>query len=73
MAQAVKLGANASLIRTGALYHDIGKMVNPAFFTENQAPGMNPHAGLPFDESARINNHVKDGVKIAQRKYKLNR
>ena len=63
VAAAVKLGANASLIRTGALYHDIGKMVNPAFFTENQAPGMNPHAGLPFDESARIIiNHVKDGV-----------
>ena len=68
MAAAIKLGANASLIRTGALYHDIGKMVNPAFFTENQAPGMNPHAGLPFDESARIIiNHVKDGVKIAQK------
>ncbi|MBF6597691.1 MAG: HDIG domain-containing protein [Fermentimonas sp.] len=68
MAAAVKLGANASLIRTGALYHDIGKMVNPAFFTENQAPGMNPHAGLPFEESARIIiNHVKDGVKIAQK------
>lgn len=68
VAAAVKLGANASLIRTGALYHDIGKMVNPAFFTENQAPGMNPHAGLPFDESARIIiNHVKDGVKIAQK------
>ncbi len=68
MAAAAKLGANASLIRTGALYHDIGKMMNPAFFTENQTPGMNPHAGLPFEESARIIiNHVKDGVKIAQR------
>lgn len=68
MAAAAKLGANASLIRTGALYHDIGKMVNPAFFTENQTPGMNPHAGLPFEESARIIiNHVKDGVKIAQK------
>jgi putative nucleotidyltransferase with HDIG domain len=68
MAAAVKLGANASLIRTGALYHDIGKMMNPAFFTENQAPGMNPHAGLPYEESARIIiNHVKDGVKIAQK------
>ncbi len=68
MAAAVKLGANASLIRTGALYHDIGKMANPAFFTENQAPGMNPHAGLPFEESARIIiNHVKDGLKIAQK------
>jgi hypothetical protein len=68
MAAASRLGANASLIRTGALYHDIGKMVNPAFFTENQTPGMNPHAGLPFEESARIIiNHVKDGVKIAQK------
>ncbi len=68
MAAASKLGANGSLIRTGALYHDIGKMVNPAFFTENQPPGMNPHAGLPFEESARIIiNHVKDGVKIAQK------
>jgi putative nucleotidyltransferase with HDIG domain len=68
MAAASKLGANASLIRTGALYHDIGKMVNPAFFTENQPPGMNPHTGLPFEESARIIiNHVKDGVKIAQK------
>ncbi len=68
MAAAAKLGANASLIRTGALYHDIGKMVNPAFFTENQVPSMNPHSGLPCDESARIIiNHVKDGVKIAQK------
>ncbi|HBG79776.1 MAG TPA: hydrolase, partial [Porphyromonadaceae bacterium] len=68
MAAAVKIGANASLIRTGALYHDIGKMMNPAFFTENQSPGMNPHAGLPFEESARIIiNHVRDGVKIAQK------
>ena len=68
MAAATKLGANASLIRTGALYHDIGKMANPAFFTENQVPGMSPHAGLPFEESARIIiNHVKDGLKIAQK------
>lgn len=68
MAAAVKLGANAALIRTGALYHDIGKMENPAFFTENQVAGMNPHAGLPFEESARIIiNHVKDGVKMAQK------
>lgn len=68
MAAAAKLGANASLIRTGALYHDIGKMVNPPFFTENQMAGMNPHAGLPFEESARIIiNHVKDGQKIAQK------
>lgn len=68
MEAAEKIGANSSLIRTGALYHDIGKMVNPAFFTENQTPGMNPHEGLPFEESARIIiNHVRDGVKIAQK------
>ena len=68
MDAAAKVGANASLIRTGALYHDIGKMVNPAFFTENQTPGMNPHEGLPFEESARIiTNHVRDGVRIAQK------
>ncbi len=68
MEAAAKIGANASLVRTGALYHDIGKMVNPAFFTENQTPSMNPHAGLPFEESARIIiNHVRDGVKIAQK------
>jgi putative nucleotidyltransferase with HDIG domain len=66
-AAASKIGANASLVRTGALYHDIGKMVNPAFFTENQGSGINPHAGLPFEESARIIiNHVKEGVKIAK-------
>lgn len=68
MAAAEKIGANSSLIRTGALYHDIGKMVNTAFFTENQTPEMNPHEGLPFEESARIIiNHVRDGVKIAQK------
>ncbi len=68
MEAAEKIGANSSLIRTGALYHDIGKMVNPAFFTENQTPGMNPHEGLPFEESARIIiNHVRDGVKIAHK------
>lgn len=71
VAGALKIGANASLIRTGALYHDIGKMKNPAFFTENQMPGMNPHEGLPFEESARIIiNHVKDGVEMAT-KYGL--
>lgn len=65
-AGALKIGANATLIRTGALYHDVGKIKNPAFFTENQTPGMNPHVGLPFEESARIIiNHVKDGVEIA--------
>ncbi len=70
-AVALKIGANAPLVRTGALYHDIGKMSNPVFFTENQAPGMNPHAGLSYKESAQIIiSHVEEGVKIAQ-KYNL--
>lgn len=70
-AVALRIGANAQLVRTGALYHDIGKMTNPIFFTENQAPGMNPHVGLSYKESARIIiNHVEEGVKIAH-KYNL--
>jgi putative nucleotidyltransferase with HDIG domain len=70
-AAAVRIGANAPLARTGALYHDIGKMENPAFFTENQSPGMNPHAGLSYKESARIIiSHVEEGVRIAK-KYNL--
>ncbi len=68
---AQRIGANATLVRTGALYHDIGKMVNPIFFTENQSEGMNPHAGLTEKESARIIiDHVSEGVKIAK-KHKL--
>ncbi|MDL2303362.1 HDIG domain-containing protein [Dysgonomonas sp. OttesenSCG-928-D17] len=63
-----RIGANATLVRTGALYHDIGKMVNPIFFTENQSEGMNPHAGLTEKESARIIiDHVAEGVKIAKK------
>ena len=70
-AVATRIGANAPLVRTGALYHDIGKMTNPAYFTENQIPGMNPHVGLSYKESAAIIiNHVSEGIKIA-RKYNL--
>lgn len=66
-----RIGANATLVRTGALYHDIGKMVNPIFFTENQVEGIDPHAGLTEKESARIIiGHVAEGVKIAK-KYNL--
>lgn len=65
-----KIGANGQLVRTGALYHDIGKMENPAFFTENQA-GVNPHQQLTDIESARIIiNHVADGLRLAE-KYNL--
>ena len=62
-----KIGANALLVRTGALYHDLGKMKNPVFFTENQA-GVNPHDTLTYHESARIIiSHVTEGVKLAER------
>lgn len=65
-----KLGAKSQLVRTGALYHDIGKLENPVFFTENQS-GVNPHEGLPFEESAKIIlQHVEDGLKLAE-KYQL--
>lgn len=64
---AAKIGANAQLVRTGAMYHDIGKMSNPVFFTENQT-SVNPHSQLAFDESAQIIiSHVNEGVKIAEK------
>jgi len=64
---AEKIGADAQLVRTGAMYHDIGKMANPVFFTENQS-GINPHSQLTFDQSARIIiGHVTEGVKIAEK------
>ena len=67
-----KLGAKAQLARTGALYHDIGKMENPVFFTENQN-GKNPHDGLPYERSAQIIiHHVEGGLRLAD-KYKLPR
>ena len=65
-----KIGANSQLIRTGALYHDIGKMVNPAFFTENQT-NVNPHKSLSYEQSAQvIISHIADGIKLAE-KYQL--
>ena len=58
---ALKVGANVQLVRAGALYHDIGKIDNPAFFTENQH-GVNPHDALEPEQSARIiTGHVTDG------------
>ncbi|MBP3889976.1 MAG: HDIG domain-containing protein [Muribaculaceae bacterium] len=69
-AAAVRIGANVQLVRAGALYHDIGKINNPAFFTENQH-GVNPHDVLDPVQSARIViNHVSDGLKLAD-KHKL--
>ena len=65
------IGANVQLVRTGALYHDIGKTVNPQCFVENAAPGVNYHDGLTPEESARdIIKHVDDGVALAK-KYKI--
>ena len=62
-----KVGAKSQLVRTGALYHDIGKMENPAFFTENQS-SVNPHEQLSYEESAQIViSHVADGLKLADR------
>ena len=64
---AYKIGAKSQLVRTGALYHDIGKMVNPAFFTENQS-GVNPHKSLNYEQSAQvIISHITDGLKLAEK------
>ncbi|MDD7336130.1 MAG: HDIG domain-containing protein [Prevotella sp.] len=67
-----KIGAKSQLVRTGALYHDIGKMEHPVFFTENQS-GINPHTRLDAKSSARIIiSHVTNGLKIAEQ-YNLPR
>ncbi len=67
-----KIGAKAQLVRVGALYHDMGKMLNPAFFTENQT-GVNPHDGLSEERSAQIIiSHVTEGLRLAE-KYHLPR
>ncbi len=64
---AKEVGANFSLVRTGALYHDIGKLKNPSYFTENQGTN-NPHDLLPYKESALIIiRHVTDGIALAQK------
>ena len=62
-----RIGANSQLVRTGALYHDIGKMENPAFFTENQS-GVNPHKSLSYEQSAQVViSHVTNGLKLAEK------
>ncbi|MBP3725644.1 MAG: HDIG domain-containing protein [Bacteroidaceae bacterium] len=64
-----RIGAKSLLVRTGALYHDIGKMANPYYYTENQA-GANPHAGIDERESARIIiSHVSEGIRMAEKKH----
>ncbi len=68
-AAAMKVGGNSLLVRTGAMYHDIGKLENPIFFTENQG-GTNPHACLPYEQSAKIIiNHVYDGLRLAEKHH----
>ncbi|MCC6612937.1 MAG: HDIG domain-containing protein [Anaerolineae bacterium] len=69
---ALAVGANSQLVRVAALYHDIGKMLNPAFFIENQAEGVNPHDQLndPSRSAAIILSHVPDGDRLA-RQYQL--
>lgn len=65
------VGGNPLLVRAGALYHDIGKLINPLYFTENQTIGINPHDHHSAEESAEIiMNHVSSGVELA-RKHKI--
>ncbi|WP_422104774.1 HD family phosphohydrolase [Winogradskyella sp.] len=67
-ASANEIGANAMLVRVGALYHDIGKMVNPTYFTENQSNGIDPHKELSNKESAKmIIDHVLNGIELAKK------
>lgn len=67
---AKKIGANSLLVRTGALYHDIGKMKHPEYFIENQLGGFNPLAEMEFEKAAElVINHVKDGVEIAKKSH----
>ncbi len=66
-AAAEAIGAKSQLVRTGALYHDIGKLKNPLYFTENQM-GANPHDKLSIEESVEIiKKHVTDGIKMAEK------
>jgi putative nucleotidyltransferase with HDIG domain len=66
-AAANEIGANSMLVRTGALYHDIGKMLNPMYFIENQATGVNPHNDLsPRDSASIIIDHVIKGIELAK-------
>jgi len=67
-AAANKVGANSLLARVGALYHDIGKMNNPSYFSENQLTGVNSHDELSSKESVQIIlNHVIEGIEIARK------
>ncbi len=63
-----EIGGDALLARTGALYHDVGKMKNPMYFVENQVAGYNPHDELSYEESAKIIiDHVLGGIEMARK------
>lgn len=65
---AIKIGANGMLVRAGAMYHDLGKIVTPGYFTENQVGGVNPHDGMECIDSAQmIIQHIVNGVKLAKK------
>jgi len=67
-ASASEIRANAMLVRTGAMYHDIGKMFNPMYFTENQSTSVNPHFDLsPKDSAKIIIDHVIKGIELAKK------
>ncbi len=67
---ALQIGADSQLVRTGAMYHDIGKMLDPTYFTENQS-GFNPHTLLDYKQSAQtVIRHITEGMKMAD-KYNL--
>jgi len=69
-ASANEIHANSMLVRTGALYHDIGKMDNPMYFTENQSTNVNPHDELtPKDSAQIIINHIIKGVELAKKHH----
>ena len=68
-AAANRIGASSLLVRTGAMYHDIGKIETPIFFTENQGT-TNPHACLPYEKSAQIIiSHVTNGLRLAEKHH----
>lgn len=63
-----KIGGNPMLVRAGAMYHDIGKMASPMFFTENQINNINPHSEMGFEESAQIIiSHIENGIRLAHK------
>ena len=67
---AKKINANSLLVRTGALYHDIGKMKHPEYFIENQLGGKNPLSEIDYEDASQIViNHVKDGIEIAKKSH----